>query len=195
MLPVVLTRVDDGVRGQRLIEGNDVALVWAPDGPGWNWRQSWGGYPSWEDLAWYGVPPVGLKTDDHLPILSATQGDMARSGLCRYLDDTGLTLMPQPQNIWRMPTTDEIVRSLGLHGENAGCEWAGELGEVNCLLVPDKETPLWAPAQPPIYIWSGDEYDDEEAYYVSYNGRVQVQHKSWGNPRHGYRCVREPLGP
>jgi hypothetical protein len=42
LLPVVLTRVDDGDRSARLIEGNGVTLVWAPEGPGWNWQQSWG---------------------------------------------------------------------------------------------------------------------------------------------------------
>jgi len=36
--------------------------VWAPAGPGWNWQQPWGGYPSWDSLALYGEPPVGLKT-------------------------------------------------------------------------------------------------------------------------------------
>jgi hypothetical protein len=100
-----------------------------------------------------------------------------------------------------MPTTDEIVRSLVRHGENAGCAlrqaqdgaWDGESGEADCRTSPDKETPLWAPDQPPIYYWSADEYDEHEAYYVGYNGRgVYSQKKSWGNPRHGYRCVREP---
>jgi hypothetical protein len=40
--PILLTRVDDGDRGARLIEGNNVTLVWAPEGPGWNWMQPWG---------------------------------------------------------------------------------------------------------------------------------------------------------
>jgi hypothetical protein len=31
----VMTRVDDGYRGMRLVEGNGVRLVWAPAGPGW----------------------------------------------------------------------------------------------------------------------------------------------------------------
>jgi hypothetical protein len=31
----VSQRVDDGVLGARLVHGNDVDLVWAPDGPGW----------------------------------------------------------------------------------------------------------------------------------------------------------------
>ena len=94
-----------------------------------------------------------------------------------------------------MPTTEELVRSLIYHGENAGCEWDGSLDKVICSQTPDKETPLWAPDQPPIYIWSGEEYSDEEAFFVSYNGWVKIQPKPWGNPRHGYRCVREPTGP
>jgi hypothetical protein len=65
-------------------------------------------------------------------------------------------------------------------------------GKAKCRHTPDKETPLWAPDQPPIYLWSGDECDGERAYYVSYNGWVKQQPKSWGNPRHSYRCVREP---
>jgi len=190
-LPAVLARVDDGKRGARLIRGHDVQLVWAPAGPGWNWRQPWGGYPSWDALAWYGLPPVGLKDGSALPSGHATQEDMARMGLCRYLDATGRRLMPRPQNIWRMPTTDELVRSLVYRGENAGCEWNGNLGKTTCNHPPDKETPLWAPDQPPIYLWSGEEYDGESAFFVSYNGEVRKQPKSWGNPRHGYRCVRD----
>jgi len=43
------------------------------------------------------------------------------------------------------------------------------------------------------HYWSFDEYDEQEAYYVSHHGSIiSYQPKSWGNPRHGYRCVREP---
>ncbi len=192
MLPRNLMRVDDGDRSARLIRGNGVTLVWAPAGPGWNWKQPWGGYPSWDMLAWYGRPPVGMKTGDALPPGHATQAEMAETGLCRYLNESGGRLMTEPQNIWRMPTTDELVRSLAFRGENAGCEWDGRAGRAQCRKTPDKETPLWAPDQPPIYLWSGEEADDEEAWFVSYNGWVKKQPKSWGNPRHGYRCVREP---
>ncbi|RMD93222.1 MAG: hypothetical protein D6814_15915, partial [Calditrichaeota bacterium] len=52
-------------------------------------------------------------------------------------------------------------------------------------------SPLWAPNWSPIYYWAADEFNERQAYYVSYNGYVQHQPKSWGNPRHGYRCVRE----
>ncbi len=195
MLPSVLTRVDDGDRSARLIENNGVHLVWAPAGPGWNWQQSWGGYPSWDALAWYGLLPIGLKDGDNLPAGHASQVDMAQTGLCRFLDETGKQLMTQPQDIWRMPTTKELVRSLIYHGENAGCEWDGSLDKVTCSQTPDKETPLWAPDQPPIYMWSGEEYSTEDAFFVSYNGWVKIQPKTWGNPRHGYRCVREPAAP
>ncbi len=190
--PLVLTRVDDGDRGARLIEGHGVALVWAPKGPGWNWKQPWGGYPSWDMLALYGVPPVGFGEKPGYEARHASANDMATTGLCRYLSEDGSTLMAERQDIWRMPTAEEIVRSLVRGGENAGCTWDGESEKALCERSPNKETPLWAPDEAPIYYWSADEYDEGEAYYISYNGRVSWQPKDWGNPRHGYRCVREP---
>jgi hypothetical protein len=117
---------------------------------------------------------------------------MAATGLCRYLSKDGSTLMDEPQDVWRMPTTDEYVRSLVKRGKNAGCSWDGNEGRVSCRVRPDKETPLWAPDQPPIYMWTGDESVDGDAWYVSYNGYAGDQPKNWGNPRHGYRCVRDP---
>lgn len=191
-LPIVLTRMDDGDRGARLIEGNGVTLVWAPQGPGWNWKQPWGGYPSWNAIARYGMPPVGLDKTLGSDPQYATQADMETRSLCHYLSEDGRVLMDEPQNVWRMPTTAEVVGSLCRHGQNAGCEWAGEKGFTDCRQTPDKETPLWAPDENPIYYWTADESDDGDAYYVSYNGAVQDQPKTWGNPRHGYRCVREP---
>ncbi len=191
-LSYILAREDDGYRGARLIEGNGVALVWAPEGPGWNWKQSFGGYPSWNSLARYGLPPVGLEHKPGYDSLNATPDDMREYCLCAYLSEDGKTLMDEPQHIWRLPTTDEIIRSLCLHGENAGCTWDGTSSHAVCRVTPDKETPLWAPDQPPVYYWSADEYDSVNAYYVNYVGSgVWHQPKRWGNPRHGYRCVRE----
>lgn len=38
----VASRIDDGIRGARLVEGNGVRLIWAPAGPGWPKRsESW----------------------------------------------------------------------------------------------------------------------------------------------------------
>lgn len=188
-LPPILGRYDDGERGMRLIEGNGITLVWAPLGPGWNWRQEWGGFPSWRALALYGQPPIGL---DGKKGVSASGNDMSATGLCVYLMEDGLSLAENPQFIWRMPTVDELVRSLSRDGQNASCTWNGQEGQLSCDLTPDKETPLWNPDAPPIYYWAADELDDEDAYYVSYNGWVNSQPKTFGNPRHGYRCVREP---
>jgi hypothetical protein len=96
-----------------------------------------------------------------------------------------------------MPTADEIVRSLVHRGRSAGCTWDGRSEEAECSAQPNKDTPLWAPDEPPIYYWSADEFDRESAWYVPYTGGVRYggaishQSKSWGNPRHGYRCVRD----
>jgi hypothetical protein len=199
MLPIVFTRVDDGDRSARLIEGNGVTLIWVPEGPGWNWEQSWGGYPSWQSIALYGVPPVGLEDKPGYGLLSnenivyATAGDMAQTNLCRYLSADGTSLMDEPQNIWRMPATDEVVRSLGRHGVNAGCEWHEDFGvQVKCAVQPDKESPLWSTDQSVIYYLTSDSYGDDRGYFVAYNGTVNATNKLGGNPRHGYRCVREP---
>ena len=194
-LPGVLMRVDDGDRGARVIEGNGVALMWAPAGPGWNWKQTWGGYPSWDSIALYGVEPIGIDVDkpgyDDAD-RHASEADMRATSVCHYLSADGTILESTPQGIWRMPTTDEIVRSLPFRGDNAGCGWDGASPRAACDVWPDKETPLWAPDQPPIYMWAADAASTTEAYYVSYNGWVRDQPKQWGNPRHGYRCVREP---
>ncbi|MBN1260932.1 MAG: hypothetical protein JXB35_09655 [Anaerolineae bacterium] len=196
MLPIVLTRVDDGDRSARLIEGNGVTLVWAPAGPGWNWKQPWGGYPSWQRIALYGYPPVGLEDK---PGYDWRQGefadaeDMATYNLCRYLSADGLTLEDEIVGVWRMPTTEEVVASLARHGENAGCVWQGEVFEqLACDVRPDKESPLWAADAPVIYYWTAGEDAGRWGVFVSYNGYVNSTLKTGGNPRHGYRCVREP---
>lgn len=194
-LPFVLTRIDDGDRGARLIEGNDVTLIWAPEGPGWNWKQDYGGYPSWNMLALYGLPPVGMEDKGYggETGIFASDEDMAKYNLCLYLSKDGLTLETEPQNIWRMPTIDEYALSFARHGENAGCIWQGEgHDKMICDTLPDKETPLWAPDMEPIYYWAAEEYSDREGYYVSYNGWVEKAYKPGGNPRHSYRCVRNP---
>jgi len=44
-----------------------------------------------------------------------------------YLVPIAVTLLPALTAV-RMPTTDELVRSMGRHGENAGCTWKGTGG-------------------------------------------------------------------
>ncbi len=191
-LPIVLSRVDDGNTSARLIARNGVRLIWAPLGAGWNWHPEDRAALSWREIALYGVEPVGVGEKASYIGRHAGEVEMATYGLCRYVSEDGRMLMDEPQGIWRMPRVDEIVRSLALHGNNAGCSWKGKPGWADCLFRPDKETPLWAPQMSTIYLWAAEAYDDERAYYVSYNGVIKTQPKTWGNPRHGYRCVREP---
>lgn len=46
--------------------------------------------------------------------------------ICKHLSEDGMTVMKEEQNIWRLPTVDEAVRSMMLHGENAGGVWHAE---------------------------------------------------------------------
>jgi hypothetical protein len=89
---------------------------------------------------------------------------------------------------------DEIVRSLVRDGRHAGCSWQPGSRRADCTVRPDKESPLWATDVPFIYLWAAEAHDSARAYYVGYSGAVGHQPKSWGNPRHGHRFVREPSG-
>ncbi len=204
-VPFLWARFDDGNRDARRIDGNGVTLVWAPKGPGWNWHPlaGRGRRPSWDDIALFGVPPLGIQ-DELKPGYEeahATLLDMETTGLCRYLSEDGTTLMPAPQDVWRMPTTDEVVRSLVQGGENAGCTWDGASLSAECKRQPNKDTPLWAADESPIYYWTVDEFGTDSAWYVPYTGgrryggSIHHQPKHWGNARHGFRCVREPRQP
>jgi hypothetical protein len=206
-VPLLSSRYDDGNRGGRLIEGHGVSLIWAPAGPGWsggvNSSQGAGqllpgANLSWNEIAYYGVPPVGYGEKPGGKNRDATEVDMQTTGLCRYLSPDGTALASEPVGIWRMPTTGEIVRSLVRGGENAGCVWDGQSGSVDCDRQPNKDTPLWDPNASPIYYYSGEAYDQDSAWVVPYTGggiyggMIGGQSKNGGNSRHGFRCVREP---
>jgi len=167
-LPALLARHDDGLRGARVVEGNGVTLEWAGAGPGWNQQEPAGGYPSWN----------ALMTD------GATRRDR-----CAYLNEAGTALLDEPAGIWRLPATDEIVRSLTRDGSHAGCTWDGKAHHALCRTPPDKETPLWAPDQSPIYYWSAQEADAQSAFAVNYTGGISRLPKSMAAGI-GYRCVR-----
>jgi hypothetical protein len=194
----VAGRLDDGYRGTRRIQGSGVDLLWAPAGPGWVTTSAG---PSWNELALYGVPPVGLAGKEYglerrcrpgSPEGCATTADVQEYNLCLYLDQAGTTLLAEPQRIWRLPTVEELVRSLVRHGESAGCLWSGRLGQADCRVLPDKETPFWDPTAPVVYYWAADERDPDSAYYVVYYGGVWVDDKSSQMGSRGYRCVRQP---
>ncbi len=198
-------RVDDGDRSMQRITGKAVDLMWAPAGPGWahGWLQGdekiadveAGGpgfyNPSWNQLALYGLEPVGLK--DELKSRAATNEDLDEFCLCRYLSEDGTRLMDEPVDVWRLPTVQEIASSLPHHDLLADCVWDGETeGPMECEHRPDKESPLWDARRSPIYLLSASVADSARVWFVSYSGRVQKTMKNQGNPRHGFRCVREP---
>lgn len=206
--PLIVSRFEDNDHHDaRTIAGNGVTLIWAPAGPGWSpgvgpsqeaGELLPGANLSWNAIAFFGVTPGGFESNKSPYERNATELDMETTGLCRYLIADGLSLNTEPQNIWRMPTTDEIVRSLVRAGENAGCSWDGRSIRADCEIQPNKDAPLWDPDASPIYYYSSEEYDESSAWYVPYTGggiyggAIASQSKNGGNSRHGYRCVREP---
>ena len=153
----VSQRVNDGNLQARLVQGNGVALIWAPDGPGW---------PR-EGGDWYEAQQV-----------------------CQYLSEDGLTLATISQDSWRLPTVDEAVRSMALHGQNSGGEWNVETAEATYETPPDKESPLWNSYSQVIYWWTATEIDDERAYIIVYDGKVWLRAKQFGPAYLGFRCVK-----
>lgn len=153
----VSQRVDDGDHGIRFVQGNSVALYWAPEGPGW--------------------PAVGGDWFD---------GREA----CRFLREDGLSLSAEPQEIWRLPTVDEAVRSMARHGQNSAGEWDAVSENASYELTPDKESPLWKVHSQVIYWWTATEIDDDRAYMIAYDGTVWSRSKDLGTDNMGFRCVK-----
>jgi hypothetical protein len=143
----VAGRVDDGERGQRLVAGNGVALIWAPEGPGWPnpdprdqaWLARWRG-PTWEE---------------------------ART-TCQHLTGDGSSLASSPRNIWRLPTVEEAVRSMARHGANCGGVWDAARARASYARKPDKESPLWNSHSVVIYWWTSSEAGRGRAYSIDF---------------------------
>lgn len=162
-------RIDDGNRGLRIVLGNGVMLIWAPAGPGWHcpdprdkiWLSQWRG-PTWEEA----------------------------KRTCRYLTVDGKSLAVTPQDIWRLPTVDEAVRSMSRHGTNSGGVWDSIRLRPFYSKKPDKESPLWNPYAPIIYWWTSSEHDGERAYSIDFNGNVDSRNKESTLGSQGFRAVR-----
>ncbi len=153
-------RWDDGNYGMRLIEGNGVTLIWAPEGPGWPAR----GGASWQEA---------MRN-------------------CANLSADGRSLAAAPQNVWRLPTVDEAVRSLVYRGANAGGTWDPLLRRAQYRVVPDKDSPLWKFHSNVIYWWTGTEPGGDQAYYITNNGYVLSVPKRIHPGYLAFRCVSEP---
>ncbi len=111
---------------------------------------------------------------------------------CQCLEQDGKTLSGVPQNIWRLPTVEEAVRSMARHGANSGGVWNQRTGTATYLVRPDKESPLWNPHSPVIYWWTATEIDNDNAYIVVYDGKAWPRRKRFAPGSLGYRCVRTP---
>jgi hypothetical protein len=109
---------------------------------------------------------------------------------CQYLSEDGLTTASKPQHIWRLPTVEEAVRSMALHGENSGGVWDGEAAEATYIKTPDKESPLWNTHSQVIYWWTVTEVDENRAYIIVYDGKVWTRAKGFGPAYLGFRCVK-----
>ena len=154
-------RINDGNYEARLIEGNNVRLVWAPEGPGWPHK----GGVDWE---------------------KAKQ-------ICQFLKEDGKTLSDTPQDVWRLPTVNEAVRSATRHGKNCGGIWDSNTYRAIYNIKPDKESPLWDSHSQVIYWWTSTEKDEDKAYIIVYHGRVYPRSKSQKMGSLGFRAVKEVL--
>ncbi len=158
----VSQRVDDGITSERLVSGNGVDLIWAPEGPGW--------------------------VRDQLDSVDWNEA----MDLASRLSEDGTKLMNEPVNYWRLPTVDEAVSSLTRGGENAGGEWDAEKKRATYRIQPDKESPLWRLWAETIYWWTSTEDGSDRAYRIVYNGQVHSEKRTLNMGTLGFRAVRDP---
>ena len=109
---------------------------------------------------------------------------------CQHLAEDGRTLAESPQNVWRLPTVEEAVRSMARHGVNSGGVWNGQTKAATYQIRPDKESPLWNVHSQVIYWWTATEIDDEKAYIIVYDGKVWPRSKRFAPGYLAYRCVK-----
>ena len=150
-------RFNDNDFTQKLIKGNGVELIWAPEGPGF--------------------PENGTSWNNAIVI-------------CKYLSEDGLAILDEPQNKWRLPTADEMVRSLTKANKNSG----GTLDTVRFVAeyktTPDKESPIWKVHSKVIYMWTATEIDSTHAYMIAYDGKLWSRNKKYAANYLGFRAVK-----
>lgn len=110
------------------------------------------------------------------------------SRICTYLSEDGKSLASTPQNIWRLPTVEESVKSQCRYGSNAGGVWNERLRRASYAVRPDKESPLWNPQSMIIYYWTSTAIDERSAYIICYDGKVWPKRKTFGLA--AFRAVR-----
>jgi len=155
-------RIDKYDKNAVLVEGNEVELIWAPEGPGWITETGQIGKMKWKDA----------------------------KARCERLSDDGKYLCDSAQYIWRLPSVNEAVRSLSRHAVNCGGVWDSISKKPVYKIMPDKESPLWKVKSPVIYWWTATELNDSMAFRIVYNGSVQVLNKKITMGSLGFRAVK-----
>ncbi|MEN1679961.1 MAG: hypothetical protein AAGJ46_10230 [Planctomycetota bacterium] len=110
--------------------------------------------------------------------------------IAAHLSEDGAELLEEPIGVWRLPTREEAVRSLTRGNRNACGVFAKDRAPYE--VTPDKESPLWDPFAPLIYLSTADEADADRAWIVVYHGGLFTKPKAMGSPSAGLRAVRDP---
>jgi hypothetical protein len=110
--------------------------------------------------------------------------------ICRHLSPDGRTVLATEPKVWRLPTVDEAVRSMNLHGHNAGGVWNSATGKAEYRLGPDKEAPLWNPRSRIVYWWTATQAGDGSVLMIVYDGKVWPRPLSYVEGNLGFRAVR-----
>lgn len=150
-----------------VVPGNGIELTWAPAGPGWPASSQDLVYDSWEDVVW----------------------------TCAHLTEDGKSISDTAVNLWRLPTVEEVARSLTRNGENAGGIWNRNRMKATYRIKPDKEPPLWRVNSPIIYWWTSTEVSDSTVCRIVYNGSVQQVGKRLKMGSLGFRAVKQAKEP
>lgn len=137
-----------------------------------------------------GVTLVWAPEGPGWPPAGASWYDAERT--CASLAEDAQSLSSQQLRVWRLPTTDEAVRSLVFHGNNAGGAWDPALRQARYRVDPEKDSPLWKVHSPVIYWWTAAHAGTPLADYVTYNGFVQTVSKRLRTGDLSFRCVRAP---
>ncbi len=96
----------------------------------------------------------------------------------RHLTEDGTALADTILDIWRLPSREEIVRSMTRGGRNAGGIWDVLRHRPTHDSRPDKESPLWDQYAPLIYLWTAEEESEQRAWIAVYHGGAYLQHLS-----------------
>jgi len=167
LLMLIIAGVEPVIRvSQRLNDGNLDARLVHGNGIDLTWAPDG---PGW--------PPVGDNWYE-------------ANRKCQYLSEDGLTISSTPQNIWRLPTVDEAVRSMSRHGQNSGGVWNADTGKATYETTPDKESPLWNVYSQVIYWWTATEVNEDRAHIIVYDGKVWPRDKGLSPAYLGFRCVK-----